>query len=86
MCTNLIKLCSVVLEKILWFWDISYTTNEAHVDNMKAAQIEKDTSDVYKLKQYLDIQLPFPLTDKLLSINSGIIELKLIDTLLEKGE
>ena len=40
---------------------------------MRATQIERDTSDVEKLKHYYDIHPPFPLTNKLLSISSGIV-------------
>lgn len=40
---------------------------------MRAAQIERDNSDVDKLKQYLDIHPLLPLAAKLLSISSGII-------------
>lgn len=61
-----------ICESLERFWDISCTTSEQHVD-MRAAQIERDTSDVEKLKHYLDIHPPFPLTDKLLSISSGIV-------------
>lgn len=61
-----------ICESLERFWDISCTTSEQHVD-MRATQIERDTSDVEKLKQYLDIHPPFPRTNKLLSISSGVV-------------
>lgn len=41
---------------------------------MRVAQIARDTSDVEKLKQFLDIHPPLRLTDKLQSISSDIVE------------
>lgn len=61
-----------ICESLETFWDISCTTSEQHVD-MRTAQIERDTSDVEKLQHYFDIHPPFPLTNKLLSISSGIV-------------
>lgn len=61
-----------VCESLERFWDISSSTSEQHVD-MRAARVERDNSDVEKLTQYLDMHPPFPLTDKLLSISSGIV-------------
>lgn len=61
-----------ICESLETFWDISCTTSEQHV-NMRAAQIERTTIDVEKLKYYFDIHPPFPLTNKLLSISNGIV-------------
>lgn len=61
-----------ICEQLERFWGISCITPEQHVD-MRPTQIKRDTADVEKLNNWFSTHPPFPFTDKILSISSGIV-------------
>lgn len=61
-----------ICEGLEYFWDVSYTSTEQHVD-MRSSRIDRDTTDTDKLKTWFESHTPFPWNEKLLSISSGIV-------------
>lgn len=54
------------------FCNISYVTSEQHIDT-RSSRISRDAADLQKLINFFDTHDPFPVTDKIQSISSGVI-------------
>lgn len=54
------------------FAGVSFATSKQNVD-CRDARIERDTTDVTKLLEWFSSHSPFPVTDRLMSISTGII-------------
>jgi hypothetical protein len=61
-----------ICEELARFCHIFCPTGEQHVD-MRPSRIIRDNADAEKFKKWLALNPPFPITDKLLSISSGIV-------------
>lgn len=61
-----------ICEEVERFTGTATLTSEQHVD-MRAARIVRDTADTEKLKIWFNTHPPFPITDRLVSIYSGIV-------------
>lgn len=61
-----------ICEELESFCRISCPTGEQHVD-MRPSRIIRDNNDVEKLKTWFALHPPFPKTDSLLSISSGLL-------------
>lgn len=53
------------------FCNISYVTSEQHVDT-RVSRISKDESDLKKIRSFFENYNPFPITDYIMSIYSGV--------------
>lgn len=54
------------------FCNMSFATSEQHVDN-RVSRLRKDTQDLEKVQQFFENFNPFPESDKIIGIFSGII-------------
>lgn len=54
------------------FCDVTYSSSDQHVDS-RESRITKDVADEKKMSEFFANYNPFPVTDKLMSIFSGVI-------------
>ncbi|XP_043269016.1 uncharacterized protein Nepl16 isoform X1 [Venturia canescens] len=61
-----------VINSMELFCSMTFATSEQHVDN-RVTRISKDAEDLLKLKHFFTMYNPFPNTDKIVGIYSGMI-------------
>lgn len=63
---------NTICEKIEKFYNNSLDSTEQHVD-ARDSKVKRDHNDVSKLVEWLTLHNPFPKTNHLVSLASGII-------------
>ncbi|GBM44484.1 hypothetical protein AVEN_15010-1 [Araneus ventricosus] len=61
-----------ICEEVEKYCNITLVTSEQHVD-MRPSRIARHNEDVVMLMQWFSQQIPFPINDVLMSINSGVV-------------
>lgn len=66
------KVLTEVANEIKKFCNVSFVTSEQHADT-RSSRVARDAADLQKLQEFFDKYNPFPESDLVMSIHSGIV-------------